>query len=487
MLKIKKFSWLSIFLILALVLVACGGGEAEAPAEEAEAPAEEAEEPAEEMEEMEEPAEEEMEEAPEEEMEEASGEEMIGGDAILEAALNGDYSGTQVSMFGAFVDEDARRFENSIAAFEEATGIDVQYEGSGDFETLIQVRVEGGDPPDIAGHPQPGLLAGLVNQGSVIDPSTFLGMDFLERQYAQGWIDDSTLGADPQIAGVWYRGNVKSLVWYPKDDFEAAGYEVPTSWEELLALSDQIVADGGVPWCIGIESSGATGWPATDWIEDIMLRTQPPETYDAWVSGELGFDSPEVRNAIETMEVIWKNPDYVLGGDIGIATTPFGDSPTPMFDDPPSCWMHRQASFIPAFFPDDAVIGENVDFFYFPMIDEQYGEPVLTAGDIAAMYVDRPEVRAVMAYLSTGESMKGWIEAGGFIGPHQDSSLDWYPTELDRRFAELLLNASVTRFDGSDLMPAAVGAGAFWTEITDWVTGKSLDEALPSIDAAWPS
>lgn len=472
MLNHKAFKFLAIFLVLAFVLAACGGGAADEPDAETDTAAD-----------IEDAADDEA--MDDEAMDdEAMDDDLVGGDNILERANAGEFDGTVVEMFGAFVDEDARRFENSVAAFEEATGIDIQYEGSGDFETLIQVRVEGGDPPDIGGHPQPGLVEGLVAQGAVIDPSEFLGMDFLERQYAQGWIDDSTLGG--QIAGVWYRGNIKSLVWYPKDDFDAAGYTIPTTWDELLALSDQIVADGGVPWCIGIESSGATGWPATDWIEDIMLRTQPPETYDAWTSGELLFDSPEVRNAIETMAEIWKNPDYVLGGDIGIATTPFGDSPTGMFDDPPSCWLHRQASFIPAFFPDTAVIGENVDFFYFPGIDPAYGEPVLTAGDIAVMYNDRPEVRAVMAYLATGESMQGWVEAGGFISPHQDSSLDWYPSDVDRRFAEILLAAEVTRFDGSDLMPAAVGAGSFWTEITDWVTGKSLDEALPAIDATWP-
>lgn len=443
----KLWALLSLLMVLALALAACGGGGGDTA-------------------------------------DTSDAEEIIGGDAILEAARSGAYSGTTVSVFGAFVDEDARRFENSIAGFEEETGIDIVYTGSGDFETLIEVRVTGGDAPDIGGHPQPGLVEGLVDRGLVIDPSTFLTMDFLNRQYSQGWIDDSTLGG--QIAGVWYRGNIKSLVWYPKDDFEAAGYEIPTTWEELLALSDQIVADGGTPWCIGIESSGATGWVATDWIEDIMLRTQPPETYDAWTSGELPFDSPEVRNAIETMAVIWKNPDYVLGGEIGIVTTPFGDAPTPLFDDPPGCWLHRQASFIPAFFPDNAVIGENIDFFYFPMIDPAYGEPMLTAGDIAVMYNDRPEVRAVMAYLATGESMQGWVEAGGFISPHQDSDLAWYQTDVDRRFAELLLASEVSRFDGSDLMPGAVGAGAFWTEITAWVTGKSLDDALPAIDAAWP-
>ena len=445
MLNIRKFRVVSLMLVLVLAIAACGGGD---------------------------------------EGSEPEVEDIVGGDNLIERAKAGDFSGTTVSMFGAFVDEDARRFENSVAAFEEMSGIDIQYEGSGDFESLIQVRVDGGNPPDIGGHPQPGLVAGLVSQGAVVDPSAFLGMDFLERQYSQGWIDDSTLGG--QVAGVWYRGNIKSLVWYPKDKFDAAGYEIPTTWEELIALSDQIVADGGTPWCIGIESAGATGWVATDWIEDILLRTQPPAKYDEWTTGELAFDSPEIRNAIDVMSQIWMNEDYVLGGSVGILQTPFGDAPTPMFDDPPSCWLHRQASFIPAFFPDGTEIGVEVDFFYLPGIDPAYGDPMLTAGDIAVMYTDRPEVRAVMAYLATGESMKGWVEAGGFIAPHQDSDLSWYPSDVDRRFAELLLASEVTRFDGSDLMPGAVGAGSFWTGMSDWVNGTDVDTVLPEIDAAWP-
>jgi alpha-glucoside transport system substrate-binding protein len=200
----KRILLFSFLLIFAMILAACGGGDnSNNSNEELAAQPTAATSGGEDT-------------GGEEEMEEPQ-----GGDAILEAALSGAYDGTIVEMFGAFVDEDARRFESSIASFEEATGIDVQYEGSGDFETLIRVRVEGGDPPDIAGHPQPGGVKGLVELGAVLDPSEFLGMDFLQAHYAQGWIDDSTLGG--HVAGVWYRGNVKSLVWYPKDDIEAAG------------------------------------------------------------------------------------------------------------------------------------------------------------------------------------------------------------------------------------------------------------------------
>ncbi len=394
--------------------------------------------------------------------------------------------GKVVTVFGAFVDEDARRFQASMEPFTERTGIEVQYEGSGDFETLILVRVEGGNPPDIAAFPQPGLLAGFVDQDQVIDLDDWMERDYLKAQYEDHWLEMATM--DGIMSGVWYRANIKSLVWYPVPEFSDAGYQIPETWDELLALSDQMVADGNTPWCIGIESAGATGWVATDWMEDIMLRTQPVEKYDQWVTGELPFDSPEVKNAAEIMGEIWFNPDYVYGGTASILTMPFGDAPDPMFDSPPGCYMHRQASFIPAFFPDGVVVGEDVDFFYLPPIDPAYPRPVLGAGDLFAAFNDRPEVRQVVEYLTTGESTRAWLQAGGFVSPHNDAELDWYPTETDRKYAEILGEASVFRFDASDLMPGAVGAGSFWTGMVDLVgaRGDNLDEVMRTIDASWP-
>ncbi|MFO8043042.1 MAG: ABC transporter substrate-binding protein [Alkalispirochaeta sp.] len=395
-----------------------------------------------------------------------------------------DLSGTTVNIFGAFVDTDAERFEASMEPFEEETGIEVEYEGSGDFESLITVRTEGGDPPDIAAFPQPGLMQDMVDRGNVIDVNSFMDMEHLQEQYDQDWIDLADYG--DIIAGVWYRASVKSLVWYPVPEFSEAGYEIPETWDEMIALSEQMVEDGNTPWTIGMESSGATGWVATDWLEDIMLRIHPPEVYDEWVTGELKFDSPEVREAMEYMEEIWMNEDFVRGGTQSILTVPFGDAPSPMFDDPPRAYLHRQASFIPGFFPDDVEIGDDVDYFYLPPIDEEQGDPVLGAGDIMSPMQDTPEVRAVMRWLTTGESTRAWVEAGGFVSPHNDTPLDWYPTEADRGYAEILQSADTFRFDGSDMMPGQVGTGSFWTGMVDWVNGSPIDEVLPAIDEGWP-
>ncbi len=491
----RKNFWLLLALLLIVTMVAsCGGAPAtEAPkAEEpkAEAPAATevpaAEEPA-----AEEPAAEAPAATEEPAAEEPAAEEPMaaGEGSYVDRALAGEFSGTVVTAAGPFTEEDVVKFENSIKEFEEKTGIDIQYEGSKEFEASISIRVDAGDPPDIADFPQPGLLANFVRDGKVIDVSTFLDMDKLQTNYNQGWLDMATMeGPDgPIMAGVWERVNGKSLVWYPKDDFEAAGYEIPETWDELLALTEQIAADGDTPWCVGIESGAATGWPATDWMEEVMLRTTTPENYDKWVKGELGFASPEVKNAAEVMSEIWFKDEYVYGGRKAIVSTFFGDAPNPMFDNPPKCWLHKQGNFITAFFPADAKSGVDYDFFYLPPIGDDYGKPVLVAGDIWAMFDDRPEVRAVMEWFTMGEHLKGWMESGGAISPHNDSNLDWYGNDIERKIAEIILNASTVRFDGSDLMPGEVGSGSFWKGMTDWVSGTvDLDTALQEIDAAWP-
>ncbi|HEX6385455.1 MAG TPA: ABC transporter substrate-binding protein, partial [Anaerolineae bacterium] len=441
------------------------------------------EETVEEQVEEEEPAAEEP--AAEEEMAEVDFAVMEGG--FLERALAGEFEGTTVTVDGPFVDDDVVRFDASVQPFEEATGIDVQYIGSKEFEATISVRVDAGDAPDIADFPQPGLLASFVRQGSVLDPE--LPEEWLQQQYNQSWLDMAQIeGPDGvQTAGVWHRFNAKSLVWYPLDDWEAAGYEIPETWDELMALNDTIVSDGDAPWCIGIESGVATGWPATDWTEEMMLRTTSLENYDAWVAGELGFDSPEVRTAIETWSEIWFNDDYVLGGRDSIVSTSFSDAPLPMFDDPPRCWMHKQGNFITAFFPEGAEAGVDYSFFYLPPVDEEFGKPFLVAGDIMVMFNDRPEVRALMEYFTVPESAGGWLSDGGALAAHQTATPEMYGAELERGIAELVAEATSFRFDGSDLMPGEVGSGTFWTGMVDYVSGAAdPDTVLQEIDASWP-
>ncbi|MBC8171150.1 MAG: carbohydrate ABC transporter substrate-binding protein [Anaerolineae bacterium] len=415
--------------------------------------------------------------------------------AELTSACAGEMAGMAVTMTGPFTDEDEVKFNASVAEFEAWTGIDIQYTGTKEFETVIAASVQGGAAPDIADFPQPGLLKGFVADGYVIDVSTFMDAEWLGMNFLESWTDMATMNGPegPITAGVWARFNGKSLVWYPKAAFEAAGYVVPTTWDELIALSDQIVADGDSPWCVGIESGAATGWPATDWMEEVMLRTTSLENYDNWsfpadAESRLPFTAPEVKVAAEALASIWFTDNYVLGGREAIAGTFFGDAPTPMFNDPAECYMHKQGNFITSFFPEGTVAGEDYDFFYLPGIDEEFGKPFLVAGDIYAMFNDRAEVRAVMDFFSRGESVKAWLATGGALSPHNDAQLEWYGSDIERGIAEIVAGATSVRFDGSDLMPGQVGSGSFWKGMTDWVSGTiDLDTALAEIDAAWPT
>ncbi len=218
-----------------------------------------------------------------------------------------------------------------------------------------------------------------------------------------------------------------------------------------------------------------------------MLRTTSLENYDKWVLGELPFASPEVKKAIETFSAIWNDNAMVYGGTPAIVTTFFGDAPTPMFQDPPNCWLHKQGNFITSFFPEGTEYGTDYGVFYLPGIDPAYGKPFLVAGDVMSAFRDRPEIRAVMQFFSTGEGIRGWLAAGGALGMQKDVELDWYGNPVERDIAMLVADATAVRFDGSDLMPGEVGAGSFWKGMTDYFSGaQPLDTVLTEIDASWP-
>jgi alpha-glucoside transport system substrate-binding protein len=411
--------------------------------------------------------------------------------SYLERARAGEFAGETVSLMGVMVEEDGQKMEAAVAPFEEQTGIDVVYEGTADFQTSIVVRVDAGDAPDIANISQPALAQQFAAAGELVPVTEFLSQEHLEENYIQSWLDLATFpgpDGEPIMAGVWHRASVKSMVFYPKAQFDAAGYEVPETWDEMLALTQQIADYGDTAWCIGVEQGAATGWVATDWIENIMLRTTSLENYDAWVAGELPFSSPEVKAAVEKMSEIWLNPDYVLGGTESIISTFIGDSPVPMFADPPGCWLHAQAAWITDFFGDAPLeAGVDYDFFYMPPIDDAYGRPALAAGDIMVMFNDRDEVRALMEFLSTAEGVEEWVKRGGTLSPHKGSQVEWYPSVIEQKIAQLLLDATSVRFDASDLMPTEVGSGSFWAEMVNYISGSTdLDTALQEIDASWP-
>ncbi|TGG91346.1 carbohydrate ABC transporter substrate-binding protein [Natronospirillum operosum] len=401
-----------------------------------------------------------------------------------------DLSGQTVTVAGPWLGDEQTSFRRVLAYFEEATGANVDYAGSDSFEQQIQVDTQAGSPPNMAIFPQPGLAEDLAAQNLLV-PLGSNAANWVRANFSDGdgWADLGTFenrAGEEHFYGVMYRVDLKSLVWYVPDNFEDYGYEVPTSMEEMIALSDQMVADGETPWTIGLGSGAATGWPATDWVEDLMLRMHPPEVYDGWVTNDIPFNDPRVVEVIEEFGKFARNPDYVAGGVQAVATTDFRDAPQALFDIPPRAFMHRQANFIPAFFPDDVVIGEDVDFFYMPSYEERdLGDPVLSAGTMMAITRDSNATRALLQFLQTPLAHELWMAQGQFLTVHLGANVDAYASDVLRRQGEILLEADTVRFDASDMMPGAIGAGTFWTGMVDFVGGTSAQDVADAIQRSW--
>lgn len=402
-----------------------------------------------------------------------------------------DFGGEEVVFFGPWLRGEGEAVEELVKYFNQAANANVIYIGSDSFEQQIIVDIQGGNSPNLAAFPQPGLAANAASIGGLVPLSDDIRNYVLENYAAgQSWVDLATYAdenGEDQFYAVFFNVNLKSLVWYVPDEFEERGYEVPTTWDELVALSEQMAEDGTTPWCIALGSQAATGWPATDWVEDIMLRTAGPEVYDQWVSNEIPFTDARVKNAIELFGLFAKDPRFVNGGPDAVVTTDFRDGAAGLFTTPPQCFMHRQASFIAAQFPETVEVGVDADFFYFPPIDPAMGSPVLGGGTLVAVTKDSPATQAFLEFLLTplAHEIQAAQPQSGFLTPHKGMNPDTYASAAGRGQGQILTSADVFRFDGSDLMPGAIGAGAFWTAMVDYVRGASVDEVTEMVQRAW--
>jgi alpha-glucoside transport system substrate-binding protein len=400
----------------------------------------------------------------------------------------GENTGT-VNVLNAMEPEEATAIQALIDENLEGADYTVEIESSADFEEQVQIRAEGGTL-DIILLPQPGAVVDHAASGAAVSLED-LGFDMATLEAAFGEYFLSLGEYEGEHYGLPTNINLKSMVWYPKAAFDAAGYTVPATFDELIALSDQIVADGGTPWCVGFESGGATGWPATDWMEDIMLRTAGPEVYDQWVTHDIPFNDPAVATAAETFGQVMFTDGYVLGGADQTPAIAFGDAPGPMFQDPPGCWLHRQASFINAFFPEGTEAGVDYDWFPFPPIDQ---EGTLFAGELAVTFRNAPEVTDFLTQFMDVpiQCAMGGVTASSRISPNVDVGPECYANSILADASAVLteaLAAGTGRFDASDLMPTEVGAGSFWTGMVAYMQDgpDSLGTVLDEIEASWPA
>ena len=412
-----------------------------------------------------------------------------------ESAEDGDaggddsVSGTATLLSAYSEPDDIAGIDDLVAAFAARyPDAELTHESAPSADDL-RTRVAAGDPPQLLLAP-PGVLPGLHEQGALVALDELVDVDTLESEYLPGALRSGMVGDD--LVGLPVRLGVESLVWYRSDVFAEQGYEVPETWDDLLALSDQIRGDVGAmgmaPWCLGLEDGAASGATLTDWIEDVMLRLHGGEVYDRWVGHDVTFDSPEVRQAFEQVAQVWFTEGNVLGDPQNIAQTNVEAAAAPMFEDPPACLLHRQGGGIRTSFPDNAEVGGNVDVFALPPIGDGTGEQaLLLSGDVLSVTEDSALTRAFARFVASAEGQEAWARAGAMMCANASCSPDAPSDDTISRQRTLLEDAAVTRFDASELMPPDVGAGAFAAAGTAWVAGeRKLGATLRAIDGAWP-
>jgi len=404
----------------------------------------------------------------------------------------GTHDGETVELYTTIQGIELDHLVETFDAFQECTGIRVDVVGTQEAETQINVRTAAGDPPELMIIPQPGLLQRLVEDGYVLPASADVEAN-VDEFWSESWKGYGTI--DGTFYSAPLMASVKGWVWYSPAEFSEKGISIPETWDELLDLTATLAADSDAatykPWCVGFGSGDATGWPGTDWVEDLVLRTAGPDVYDQWVVGEVPFSDPQIRAAFEEVEKILLNPDYVNGGFGGVSsivTTTFNDAGLPILDG--NCSLHHQASFYEAQWPEGTTVAPDGDIWAFltPKVDASAGDAVTGGGEFVAKFVEGAAVDAVQTFMASDTWANLRVDLGGVISANKGLDASLAGSELGRQAIEILQGEdTVFRFDGSDLMPAAVGTSSFWTGMNDWVVGTlTTDQLLTFIDGTWP-
>jgi alpha-glucoside transport system substrate-binding protein len=410
--------------------------------------------------------------------------------AILTAVACGTGSSQNagtIHFLGVWSGQEQAHWLAVLKPFEDSTGIKVSYEASRDQDAILTSRVAAGNPPDVASAPSPQLLAQFAKQGKLVALNDFVDMTALAANTSNSWIKLGEPLNDGKLYQIFAWAAVKGLIWYNPKNFQAKGYSVPKTFDDLTNLQNQIKSSGTTPWCITVESGSATGWAASDWLKEIVLSQAGPDVYDKWVAGTQKWSSPEIKKAFQTFgQFMGSNGSNVYGGPQYIVATNFGDVGTPMFQNPPKCYMLNQASFITSFFTSASPTLQPVtDFNFFPLPDlnSQFSGAHVVAGDTFSMFKDSPQARKLMQYLTTADAQAIWVKLGGKLAVNKQVPLTDYPDALSSESAQIIVNTAIAKYDATDNMPADMKAAA-WADLVKFIQNQGqLDSLLAHLDS----
>lgn len=375
-----------------------------------------------------------------------------------------DLSGEKLEVAAVWTGTEEERFTKVLDAFEEQTGATIQYTSTGDdIAPVLTPRVEGGNPPDVAMLPQPGLLT-LFAQQDALKPVNDNVEAAIDANYDAVWKDLGTVDGD--LYGVWFKAANKSTIWYDVEAIDAAGVEQPQTWDDLVTASQTISDSGVTPWAV----AGADGWTLTDWFENVYLSQAGPEKYDQLTTHEIPWTDPSVQEALTTLADIWGHDGFLASGAL---QTDFPGSVTKVFGTHDAAMVY-EGDFVAGVISGetDAVVGEDANFWPFPAVGDQAA--VVGGGDVAVGFTDSEATMALLQFLASPDAAQIWVQEGGFTSPNKNVDTSLYPDDISRGIAEGLIAAGdAFRFDMSDQMPPEFGGtpgAGMWQDLTDFLS-----------------
>jgi alpha-glucoside transport system substrate-binding protein len=414
----------------------------------------------------------------------------VAGAVVLAACGPGTTTagGKHLTVLATWGGDEQKSFLAMVKPWEDKTGNKIDYTGSRDLNQLLTTRLQAGNPPDLAGLPGPGQMAEFAKKNQLIPLDNAVDLNQMKEQYDDSWIKLGSVNG--KLYGIFIKTALKSLIWYDPKIASSAGLSLsassaPKTWDDLTAATSQLAAAGKTPWCIGIESGAASGWPGADWLQDIFMRQAGPQMYEEWAAMTLPWTDPAMKKAWQTWGAVVNDPKQTFGGKNYVLSTNFGTAFDPMFSSPPKCFLHHQATFITSFFQKDFPSVQPVtdfNFFGFPDINSQYSGVQQVSGDLFGMFKDSPEARDFIKYLTTAEAQTIWVKRGGALSPNKKVSLSDYPDPLSKQAAQILVAAKPAEFSADDLMSNAMSQ-AFFKGVVDFVTNPSqLDSILANLE-----
>ncbi len=393
----------------------------------------------------------------------------------------------KVEVLGVWGGEELSSFQAMVTPWEQQTGGTMAFTGTRDLIAVLTTRIQAGNPPDVAILPNPGQMVELAKSGKLTDLSSFLDMNKINQEYSKGWVDLGTVNG--KLYAIFIKASDKGTVWYNPKVFTANGWKVPDTWDEMIALSNKIVAEKktpSAPWSVAVESGSASGWPATDWMAEIMLRKYGGDVYDQWVAHTIPWTDSRIKDVWQMFGTIVFTPGYIPGGATAVLATNFQDGTYLPFQTPPKAAMNYLGDFTAGFianqFPN-MVAGQDYSFFPFSIITPQYSGGVTGGADLIVAFKDNPTIRSFVQYLSTAKAQEIWVKRGGFSSVNKMVSLDAYPNVLTRNAAQQLTGATLFRFGAGDSMPSAV-QHAWWAGVLSYLQNPSqLDSILANIES----